>query len=123
MIRFAGGGALTLDVSWAANHPDRMWIHIMGDKGGVTMFDGPLTVYQEIDGRTEQWHPQVEQNDPRNEVTKHFVHCCRTGERPRSPGEDGLDVTRMLLGIYESSETGREVLLESDDARPEGVAS
>lgn len=124
VIRFEGGAALTLDVSWAANHPDRMWIHVMGDKGGVTMFDGPLTVYQEVDGRTEQWTPPVEPKDARHEVARHFVECCRTGQSPRSPGEDGLEVTRMLLGIYESSETGREVLLKDVSAEDShGAAS
>lgn len=123
VVRFEGGATLTLDVSWAANHPDRMWLHIMGDRGGVTMFDGPLTVYREVDGQVEQWQPEVEQKDPRDEVTRHFVHCCRTGERPRSPGEHGLEVTRMLLGIYRSSETGREAVLYDPGTDAQGAAS
>lgn len=125
VVRFDGGRILTLDVTWAAHHPDRMWIHLMGDRGGVTMFDGPLVVYETVDGRAETSYPHVHGNDIRADMMRHFVHCCNTGAIPLSPGDDGYEVTRMLLGIYRSSEQGREVDLQATarDRAAEGHAS
>lgn len=110
-LRFEGASALTLDVSWALNQPDRMWLEVMGDRAGATALDGPLTIYEEVDGETRQWQPEVEQYDGRKELLNHFAHCCRTKERPISPAEDGLEMTRMLTGIYRSSDQSEEIAL------------
>ena len=42
---------------------------------------------------------------------KHFVDVCREGRKNEAPGEHGLMVQKMLDGIYESAEKGREVTI------------
>ena len=113
IVRFRTGSALTVDVSWAAHHPDKIWLHLMGEKGGITLFDGPLTVYTEENGEQRQWQPEVQKDETREVLWRHFVHCCRTGARPISSGEEGLEVTRMLRAIYESAESGGSVSPEA----------
>jgi len=111
VVRFKTGSALTVDVSWAAHHPDRMWLYLLGERGGVSLFDRPLTVYTEEGGQLREWQPEVSRDDVRPHLLRHFVYCCRTGARPISPGEEGLEVTRMLQAIYESAKSGRSVSL------------
>jgi predicted dehydrogenase len=43
-----------------------------------------------------------------NEIN-HFVDCCLTGKTPISPVEDGVEMMRMLCGVYESAEQGKEI--------------
>ena len=40
--------------------------------------------------------PHIQQIEPLKVQCTHFIDCLRSGERPRSNGEDGLDVVRIL---------------------------
>jgi predicted dehydrogenase len=42
---------------------------------------------------------------------QHFVNCCLKGETPLITGEDGLQITKALVAMVESAETGRPVEL------------
>lgn len=46
-----------------------------------------------------------------NEIL-HFEECCRTGEEPISSGRDNLETMKVIMAIFESSETGQAVNLE-----------
>ena len=41
----------------------------------------------------------------------HFVDCILNGTECIAPAEDGVELMRILDGIYESARTGHEVLL------------
>ena len=43
-----------------------------------------------------------------NEIL-HFEECCRTGKEPISSGKDNIETIKILMGIYESSRTGKPV--------------
>ena len=47
-----------------------------------------------------------------NEIL-HFEECCRQGKEPISSGRDNIETIKMIMGIYESSRTGRAVDLDS----------
>ena len=47
-----------------------------------------------------------------NEIL-HFEECCREGIEPISSGKDNIETIKMLMGIYESSRTGKAVDLAS----------
>jgi predicted dehydrogenase len=36
----------------------------------------------------------------------HFIECVRTGQQPRTPGERGLDIVRVLAATDVASATG-----------------
>ncbi len=40
--------------------------------------------------------PAIPNVEPLRVECEHFLHCVRTGERPRSDGRDGLEVVRIL---------------------------
>ena len=46
-----------------------------------------------------------------NEIL-HFEECCRTGEEPISSGRDNIETMKIILGIFESSRTGKAVDLD-----------
>ena len=46
-----------------------------------------------------------------NEIL-HFEECCRTGSEPISSGRDNIETVKIILGILESSRTGRGVDLD-----------
>jgi predicted dehydrogenase len=47
-----------------------------------------------------------------NEIL-HFEDCCREGKEPISSGKDNIETIKMIMGIYESSRTGRAIDLDS----------
>ena len=46
-----------------------------------------------------------------NEIN-HFVDCILNGTPCISPAEDGVELMRILDAIYESAETGHEVVIK-----------
>ena len=42
---------------------------------------------------------------------KNWVDACRKGTKQGASGEDGLNVQKMLNGIYESAAAGHEIAL------------
>jgi predicted dehydrogenase len=46
---------------------------------------------------------------------RHFVECFRTGREPIETFRDGVEVVRMLMGLYRSAELGRTVELDKED--------
>ena len=46
-----------------------------------------------------------------NEIL-HFEECCRTGAEPLSSGRDNIETMKIIMGIYESSRTGKAVDLD-----------
>ena len=50
--------------------------------------------------------PRLEWGEPLRLETEHFVHCVRTGERPRSDGLQGLQVTAVLEAADRSLRNG-----------------
>lgn len=49
--------------------------------------------------------PYVPFNEPLLVQDGHFVHCVRTGCRPHTPGERGLDIVRVLAAVDEAADS------------------
>ncbi len=112
LIRFADGSALSLEVSWLLNMLETeiwgVWLH--GTEGGVKwpdlkfahVQDGALVDTQVITGNGGDGH--------KNEQAA-FIEAIRNGGPSPVPAEQSLAVARVLAGLYESAELGREVRL------------
>jgi len=115
MIRFEGGAVLSVEASFCLNiEKDVGNIELFGTKGGCKL-DPELSIYTEMN----DYMTNVQLSQPtalsfdglfENEID-HFVHCIKTGEPCRNPAEDGVELMRILDGIYESARTGHEVVL------------
>ncbi|MCJ8009923.1 Gfo/Idh/MocA family protein [Lederbergia wuyishanensis] len=114
LVRFENGASIFVDVSFTAHaKKDEISLKLYGDKGGAEV-DPNLVIMSEKHDTILNTEPQV---DPisadyavpfQNEIN-HFIECCKTGNRPISPIEDGVEMMKILCGIYESSEKKSEI--------------
>jgi predicted dehydrogenase len=60
----------------------------------------------------DMWSPRLDPIEPLKQVVAHFLHCCHSGEEPRTGGPSGLRVVRLLEAADRSmAQSGREVEL------------
>jgi predicted dehydrogenase len=71
------------------------------DKG----FDQDFSSYGEYIARSgDTWSPTISNEEPLRIECRHFVDCVRDGKPPRSDGESGLRVVRVLEALQRSLE-------------------
>lgn len=58
------------------------------------------------------WSPKLSNEEPLGRMVKHFISCIREGKRPRTDGEAGLRVVKILEAAQRSikAQGGRVVL-------------
>jgi predicted dehydrogenase len=116
-LRFPSGLSAHLHLSWLDPHKERRFT-VVGS-GRMATFDdmaleGKLTIYDkgfDEDARTygeyitrtgDIFCPRVPNVEPLRVECEHFVHCVRTGERPRSDAASGMRVVRVLEQLQQS---------------------
>jgi predicted dehydrogenase len=116
-LRFPSGLAAHLHLSWLDPHKERRFT-VVGSRRMATFDDmaleRKLTVYDkgfEQDYRNygeyiarsgDVWSPVVPNDEPLRLECLHFVECVRDGATPRSDGESGLRVVRVLEELQRS---------------------
>jgi len=116
-LRFPSGLAAHLHLSWLDPHKERRFT-VVGSKRMATFDDmaieRKLTVYDkgfEQDYRNygeyiarsgDVWSPVVPNDEPLRLECRHFVECVHDGQTPRSDGESGLRVVRVLEELQRS---------------------
>jgi predicted dehydrogenase len=109
-IRFDTGAVLQVEASFAAHCKDEWNFSIMGEKGGADM--DPLAIHTDEHGFMVDKTPAfLPQDDCFAAKLRKFVDTVLHGKPTEAPGEAGLMVQKMLDGIYESAEKGREVVI------------
>ena len=74
------------------------------DKG----FDEDARTYGEYITRSgDVFSPRIANVEPLRVECEHFVRCALTGEQPRSDGQSGLRVVRVLEALQHSLESSR----------------
>jgi predicted dehydrogenase len=116
-LRFPSGLAAHLHLSWLDPHKERRFT-VVGARRMATFddmaIDRKLTVYDkgfEQDYRNygeyiarsgDVWSPAVPNDEPLRLECLHFVERVLDGQRPRSDGESGLRVVRVLEELQRS---------------------
>lgn len=116
LIKMEDGSTLSLEVSWAVNMDtsNEPFIHLMGSEGGASLDGNKAKILTEQFDRAidiELKEPQHSEED-RVRLSRHFVECIREGKEPITSAMSGLTNNLILDAIYESSRTGREVVLD-----------
>ena len=123
-LRFPSGLAAHLHLSWLDPHKERRFT-VVGSKRMATFDDMDLerkvTVYDKgfdesagsygeyITRAGDIWSPSIGNREPLRLECEHFVQCLRDGVTPRSDGETGVRVVRVLEALQQSLEaTARE---------------
>jgi len=121
-LRFPSGLAAHLHLSWLDPHKERRFT-VVGE-GRMATFDdmaaeGKITVYDKgFDERTESygeyitrsgdiWSPRLSNEEPLRTECRHFLDAIREGTAPRSDGESGLRVVRVLEALQQSLDESR----------------
>jgi predicted dehydrogenase len=118
LIKMEDGSSLTLDVSWAV-HMDtdnQPFIHLLGSEGGASIRGNKGKFLTEMFDKSIDVELEQPTNDEgeRIRLSRHFIECIREGKEPISTALTGYTNNLILSAIYESSRTGREVLLNWD---------
>jgi predicted dehydrogenase len=110
LIRFENGASMLFEVSWAINGKGTgTYSQIFGSKAGASL--DPLMIYGEEEGYLMDSAPVVMEEDAFNNEIRHFLDCVKEGREPISTVQDGLQVQKILNGIYDSARLGKEVIL------------
>lgn len=112
-IRFEGGLTLTLEASFCANiEPQELLnLQIMGDKAGCEL--NPLRMYAEENRTLLDIAPRYLPTGVSGHALEiaSFVNSIIHDTPVFTPGEEALQVTRIIDAIYKSSETAKEIYL------------
>ena len=121
-IRLTGNTSLTLEASWASHSKpglDDFYLTLMGTEGTAELYvanyatENTLTLYTEIKGAPVVTHPTIKVSRTDHDyAVAEFVRCIREDRASPAPAEQGLTVMKMIDAIYQSAETGQEVIIE-----------
>ncbi len=120
-LRFPSGVVAHLHLSWLDPHKERR-LTVVGERRMATFDDmqleGKLTLYDKgFDQDVRSWgeyiarsgeifSPQIPNVEPLRVECEHFVECVRSGAAPRSDGESGLRVVRVLERLQQLARAG-----------------
>lgn len=116
MIRFENGAVLHVETSFTLHVPrDRISCEIFGTKAGAAI-EPRLEIVSAMEGYNVDIIPRYSKDQDvfhgnfQREID-HFADCILRGMPCISPVEDGVEMMRILDGIYLSAKTRREVFL------------
>jgi predicted dehydrogenase len=121
-LRFPSGISAHLHLSWLDPHKERRFT-VVGSKRMATFDDmateGKLTIYDKgFDENTRSYgeyitrsgdifSPRISSGEPLRLECEHFVEAIKNGTAPRSDGQSGLRVVRVLERLQEDLERSR----------------
>jgi len=121
-MRFPSGISAHLHLSWLDPHKERRFT-VVGSRRMATFDDmaleGKLTIYDKgfdedargygeyITRTGDIFSPRILNAEPLRIECEHFVDSIRRGQRPRSDGESGLRVVRVLEQLQRSLDASR----------------
>jgi predicted dehydrogenase len=114
LIRFENGASLAVDCSFTLHaKKDEISVKLYGEKGGIEV-EPELVIVTEKHDTILNVSPQV--TNPSFDFVKgfqdeidHFIGVCKGERETISPVEDGVEIMKILCGIYESAEKGIEI--------------
>lgn len=106
------GPTITFNGAWAQNiGVGEAFIDFLGDKGGVRLqYGGDFTVYTTKDGKLYNYKPEYQSVNMFDDELASFVRCVRTGEKLPSHIDTVAITAKLMQGIYDSSDAGREIV-------------
>ncbi|MBQ2547170.1 MAG: gfo/Idh/MocA family oxidoreductase, partial [Clostridia bacterium] len=107
------GPTITLNGAWAQNiGVAEQYIDFLGTKGGIRLkYGGDFTVYTTKDGKLYSYKPEYESTPMFQNEINAFVSCVQTGEKLPSHIDRNILTSKLMQGIYDSSDAGHEVTL------------
>lgn len=114
-IRFDNGACLQLEFSWASNiQRENKFFELRGTKAGAewNSKDDELRIYGEEYGKPVDLIPRFAKPVHGHVGNiKNFADALEGKAEPVFKPQQGIDMIKILSAIYESAETGKEVIL------------
>ncbi len=109
-IRFDNGAVLHIEASFVAHVENDVWdINCMGKKGGFN-WHAPAVFKDEADTMTNvepHWLPDTGGfQDVHTAKQRSWIDSCMNGTPQMADGTAGLNIQKMLDGVYRSAEAG-----------------
>jgi UDP-2-acetamido-3-amino-2,3-dideoxy-glucuronate N-acetyltransferase len=125
LLNFASGIRAHIFVSWLHPFKEQKLV-VVGEKqmavfDDTVVWDEKLQLYPHIIDwndnvpvahKAEAKTVEVEQDEPLRAECAHFIQCIASRQKPRTDGEEGLRVLRVLNSCQKSLETGDSIILE-----------
>lgn len=114
LIRFENGASLYVDVSFTLHaKEDELTVKLFGETGGVEL-EPKLTFVSEKHDTILNISPQIDSPSfdfmvGFQDEINYFVEVCQGKKETLSPVEDGVEMMKILCGIYESATLGKEI--------------
>lgn len=116
LLKFDEGSSATVEVSWTLIYEkDITYLNVFGTEGAGLLH--PLRIHKLMLGNPVNVTPRLRSVGNPFKVSydlqaAHFIDCIRKGERPFTPGEDGVLIAKITDAAYQSSRKRREVRLD-----------
>lgn len=114
LIRFENGASILVDVSFTLHaKEDELTVKLYGDKGGAEL-EPQLSIITEKYDTILNLTPQINNLSfdfvaGFQDEINYFIEVCQGKKETLSPVQDGVEMMKILCGIYESSEKGKEI--------------
>lgn len=123
LVKFERGETLFLETSWILHCRDEiMYGEIFGTQGGARI--GPvefykmipepasMEIYKNMQGIPVNITPVLDEVNSYEAEVKHFIDCIIQGREPITPGEQAVEVMRIIDAIYRSDQSREMVRIE-----------
>lgn len=112
-IRFDNGAVLQIEFSWASNiKREKRFVELRGTKAGLSWGITGVHFFSEKNGKlTNKTVRRGTIRDGHGENLKNYIDVILGKDKPVFVPQQGLDMIKILTSMYESAETGKEVIL------------
>jgi len=111
-VAFANGAIGTVQATrWATGHPNREYIGVYGDKGGVEIdFEKGDQRLRRCDNDRNEWDDIAAPKVPT--MYARFVDAIKSGAQDECDFENGLKIQNCLEASFESARTKKAVAIK-----------
>lgn len=106
------GPVISLEGAWAQNIEDKdQYLDFIGTEAGIRLnYCGDFRMFSVKDGEfvTEEW--TTPEHDMYLDEVKAFFHAIKTGEKNRAHIDYAIKTSKIMQGIYDSSDSKKEVV-------------
>jgi predicted dehydrogenase len=112
LIRFENGLTINLEVSWALhNERERQGVQLYGSQGGLEWADS-VQLFKDLNGVPANSKIDTPRGDAWGNEMQHFVDSILNDTTPDPDVHQGVQMMKMLEGLYQSAESKREVIID-----------
>lgn len=106
------GPSITVNGAWARNIGiSETFIDFLGDKAGIRLtYGGNFTIFGTKDGELYSETPEFTSTPHFQNEIDAFIECIETNANIRSNIDKAVLTSKIMQGIYDSSESGKEIV-------------